>query len=191
MTELLARQRSARPGAFGQLLRRYRTTAGMTQEELAERAELSPRGLAYLEAGTRSPHRATIRRLAEALRLDGEGRVALEAAARQPAPERAEMPHALTAPLTPIFGRERDEAVALDLLRRSEVRLLTLTGTGGVGKTRLALLVAERLGPELADGVAAVALDTVRDPELVRTPSEAAETAADRPAGPAPTTATS
>jgi non-specific serine/threonine protein kinase len=150
------------------LLRQYRTAAGLTQEELAERALLSPRGLAYLEGGTRSPHRATVRQLADALQLDTAGRAALESAARELDPESAEiMPRALAAPLIPIVGREQDEAAALGLLRRREVRVLTLTGTGGVGKTRLALRVAERLGPELADGVAAVALETIRAPELV------------------------
>lgn len=134
MVELLA-SRNSRPGPFGLLLRQYRTTAGMSQEELAERAELSPRGLAYLEAGTRSPHRATVRHLAEALQLNTARRASPEAAARQPGPEHADMmPHGLTAPLTPIVGREQDEAAALGLLRRPEVRLLTLTGTGGVAR---------------------------------------------------------
>src|SRR5436189_5711387 len=113
---------TVRSGAFGQLVRRYRTAAGLTREELAERAELSPRGLAYLESGARTPHRATVRRLTEALQLDGEGRAALEAAARRREPEQPEVPSALTAPLTRIVGRERDEAAALDLLRRREVR---------------------------------------------------------------------
>ena len=52
---------------FGALLKRYREAAGLTQEELAERAELSVRGLIYLERGQRRPYPSTVRRLADAL----------------------------------------------------------------------------------------------------------------------------
>ena len=58
---------STEPSSFGELLKRYRTAAGLTQEELAERAGLSARGVQDLERGTRrSPHPGTARRLAEA-----------------------------------------------------------------------------------------------------------------------------
>ena len=68
--------------SFGGLLRRYRVAVGLTQEELAERAALSLRGLAYLEQGERRPFRDTVRRLADALALDRQQRAAFEAAAR-------------------------------------------------------------------------------------------------------------
>ncbi|HKF38051.1 MAG TPA: NACHT domain-containing protein, partial [Ktedonobacteraceae bacterium] len=75
--------------------------------------------------------------------------------------------HNLPVQLTPLIGREQEAASAVTLLRRPEVRLLTMSGTAGIGKTRLALQVAADLLEYFANGVYFVSLAPIRDPNLV------------------------
>ena len=75
--------------------------------------------------------------------------------------------HALPVPANPTIGRARDVGEVGALLRSGSVRLVTLTGPGGVGKTRLALEVARTVEPDFADGAAFVALDALRRPDDV------------------------
>jgi predicted ATPase/DNA-binding CsgD family transcriptional regulator len=70
-------------------------------------------------------------------------------------------------PLTPLIGRNREQEAVCALLASSAVRLVTLTGTGGVGKTRLALSIADAMQDMFADGVCFVPLSAVHDAELV------------------------
>ena len=158
---------------FGDLLRRRRLAAGLTQEALAERAGLSLRGLSDLERGARRwPHRETVLRLADALCLNGADRTALLQAARlrrdvAPAVS-AHVPlasRALPAPLSGLLGRDRELSEVRQLL--ATTRLLTLTGPGGSGKTRLAIQLASDSAEAFADGVAFVALAAINDPQLV------------------------
>src|ERR1700676_3672582 len=75
--------------------------------------------------------------------------------------------HHLPTPLTPLIGREQDAAAVCVLLQRSEVRLVTLKGAGGVGKTRIALQVATDLPGSFADGGCFISMASLRDPDLV------------------------
>jgi non-specific serine/threonine protein kinase len=189
--------------SFGDLLRRHRRAAGLTQAELAERAGLSMRGINDLERGARTaPRKDTVTLLADALGLAPEERAALFAASRRPTarallhihplepssdmtaprtsppagdrPDRAVAPsarehstHNWPVSPTPLLGREEQLAVVCALLRRPDVRLVTLTGPGGIGKTRLGLQLALEVADTFADGIWLVQLSQVADPSLV------------------------
>ena len=100
---------------FGDLLRRYRVAAGLTQEELAERAGVSTRGISDLERGAHGlPRKDTLQLLLDALDLSPADRATLAAAARRPATTRARRERGdrypgLPVPLTPLVGREQDD----------------------------------------------------------------------------------
>ncbi len=157
---------------FGDLLRRHRVAAGLSQEALAERAGLSARAISDIERGLRrAPYRATVELLSRALGLSPAEYAALEGtAARRRGPRTAppvSSSSELPILLTPLIGREQEVATAVSLLRRAGVRLLTLTGAGGTGKTRVGLEVAAEVAGDFADGVAFVRLASVSDPRLV------------------------
>ncbi len=167
------------PATFGARLRGYRIAAALSQEELAERSGLSTRGISDLERGARrEPRLETVRMLGEALRLDPADLEHLLRAARPaafgsadhvpvagPGPARVLGPARLPTPPTSLIGREEDLARAERLLAGG-TRLLTLTGPGGVGKTRLALELGHRL-EAAGEQVALVELASVRDVESV------------------------
>ena len=158
--------------AFGHHLKRLRVSADLTQEELAERAGVSARLISDLERGTiHRPRRDTVQLLADGLRLRGSERDTFVALARgqpvTPVDAPVSSSYSLPRPPTPIVGRRQELATALALLLDPEVDLLTLIGTGGVGKTRLALEIGSRAIEAIPHGAAFVDLAPVRTPELV------------------------
>jgi tetratricopeptide (TPR) repeat protein/transcriptional regulator with XRE-family HTH domain len=136
-----------RATTFGEALRRHRVAAGLTQEELAECAGLSVRGLSYLEKDGRQPYRDTVRRLADALGLDESARVAFTTLARQAGGESAEPADELPVrhvapvrrrePLPPLVGRVQEVALLERHLDGFGPPLLLLAGEPGIGKSHL------------------------------------------------------
>lgn len=153
-------------------MKRLREQAGLSQEELAERAGLTAKGISALERGERKhPYPNTVRALAEALALSetvrGEWVAMLSprGTAYEPSPKE---PLPLRFPTAPnaIVGREDDLASVIYYLTSGKTRLVTLTGPGGVGKTRLSLQLAEFAQTQFADGAVFVPLDAVPNPAL-------------------------
>ena len=198
---------------FGAQLRTLREAAGLTQEELAERAGLTSYAVSALERGRRQrPYPHTVRSLCDALGAGAQERALLLAAVpRRPAPAAgpssappdpapgdapptdgpvgagplegqrqgdhrhdarlgvapAQRPPSLRAADTRLLGRDDDIAALTGLLLQQERRLVTLTGTGGVGKSRLATSVVAQVAAEFPDGVAVVSLAPLSDPSAV------------------------
>jgi predicted ATPase/DNA-binding XRE family transcriptional regulator len=165
-------EHDSRNEPFGARLRRLRESAGLTQEELASRASLAAKAIGALERGERKrPYPHTVRSLADALGLSKDERAALVAAVPKrggvATPAADSGATALPVPPTRLVGREHELQEVAELLRGPEPRLLTLTGVGGVGKTRLAIEAARKATELFSGGVAFVALVPLGDPALV------------------------
>jgi tetratricopeptide (TPR) repeat protein len=161
---------------FGALLSGRRQSAGLSQEELAERSGLGIRSIRNLERGrTRWPHPDSVRRLADALKLRGQARDRFFAAAGRrlvgearapgpvvPGPSPAVgtplMPRQLPGPVRDFVGRETELAELDRLLDRvswkapGAVVISAMGGTAGVGKTALAVQWAHQVAADFPDG---------------------------------------
>jgi predicted ATPase/DNA-binding XRE family transcriptional regulator len=159
------------PGSFGAQLKALREAAGFTQEELATIAGLSVHGVSALERGERQrPHVETVRALSAALDLTGEARDAFLRRARVTADDAAVDELAsgsLPLPPTALLGRDTDLQTLRRWLADRSVRLITLTGPGGAGKTRLALEITHAVASERTARVVFVSLAATRNPAQV------------------------
>ncbi len=170
--------------SFGRWLRQRRRALGFTQAELGRRIGYARETLRKIEAGARSPSQQMVEKLAQQLEIPAaEFSVFLafaRPAAQPPALPRSSLNEptvprspswsvtaALPAPPTELIGREQEVADLQGLLRERRVRLLTLTGPPGVGKTRLAMAVAGGLGDCFANGIGFISLAPVGDSLLV------------------------
>jgi predicted ATPase/DNA-binding XRE family transcriptional regulator len=161
--------------SFGMWLTLRRQSLRLQRTELAKRIGCAAVTLRKIEADERRPSRQIAALLAEQLAIPPEERETFIRVARGelqvdrlPAPNpEARGAGNLPLPATSLAGRERETAEIAGLLARPEVRLLTLTGAPGVGKSRLAVEAAARLHGAFADGVFHVALASLSDPHLL------------------------
>ena len=171
------------PGSFGEWLKQRRKTLDLTQEELATRAGCSVFALRKIETGERRPSKQLAGLLAAALEIPEDdkpifirvarGDLTLERL-RTSSPDSkpaslAPQPvsHHLPLPPTPLLGRDPELSAMERIFLEPQCRLLTLTGMGGIGKTRLALEFASRQRGKFPDGVHYVPLASINSPDLI------------------------
>ena len=160
---------------FGDLLRYLRERARLTQREMAERVGYHYSYLSRLEKNVRPPHELILRtRFIPALKIEAESNWTarlLELASEPTAPAAPASGPGwetnLPTSLTPLLGRESESAALFQILSSEDIRLVTLLGPPGVGKTRLSLHIAEQLASTFNNGALFVDLMPILDPTQV------------------------
>jgi len=167
--------------SFGEWLKRRRKSGGLTQEQLAEQVGCSTITLRKFEAEERRPSAPIVERLAEIFNVPSNEQTAFLRFARgdwksAPSESTQDAPwHTSTASprsnlpssLTSLIGREQDIATVREYLSNTNIRLVTLIGPPGIGKTRLSLETARAALPHFQDGVFFVALAPLDEPALI------------------------
>lgn len=170
--------------SFGTWIKRRRKALDLTQQQLAQQIGCSPSLIFKIESDERRPSRQMADLLANKLDIPADQRALFLKTARQEksadaldaipplatgeAAPASEARHShLPAPPTPLIGRDHELAIIPNQLLEPACRLLTLTGHGGIGKTRLAIEVGRALEPRFADGVYFVALAGVGATESI------------------------
>lgn len=167
--------------SFGYWLKRKRKALDLTREELAERIGYSAATIRKVEDEERRASAQIVERLAEVFKIPAQERTAFLHFARgdwlsAPAQIDEDIPWQtsqksvrsnLPAGVTSLIGREQDIAAVYGYLQTAEIRLVTLVGPPGIGKTRLGIESARRALPDFEDGVFFVALAPLDDPSLI------------------------
>ena len=167
--------------SFGEWLKRRRKAGGLTQEQLARQVNCSTITLRKIEAEERRPSAQIVERLAEIFEIPSNEQTGFLRFARgdwKSAPSAIMaggpwhvsttiLPTNLPVSLTSLIGREQDVAVICEYLSRADIRLVTLVGPPGIGKTRLSTEAARQSLRDFPDGVFFIALAPLDDPTLI------------------------
>lgn len=168
---------------FGGWVRQRRKALDFTQEHLAEHIGCAVETIRKIESGRRRPSRQMVELLAEHLsvpsgewpslvqfarlgELFAQGSTAVPSGVTKRPPAEGSI-SGLPVYLTAFVGRGKEIEDVISIMRRHDVRLLTLTGAGGSGKTRLAVQAASRMADQYKDGICFVPLASVEQPSMV------------------------